>query len=107
VEARLASAAASRAAAEQLYESEQRQFRAGTTTLFLVFQRQTDLLQARSRELLAQTDLNRAISEFQRATGTTLAANNVSVSQGTTLKQMGGTSYFTPRGIFDPSIPGK
>lgn len=79
-EARLASAAASRAAAEQLLASEQRQFAAGTTTTFLVLQRQTDLLAARSRELQAQTDLNRAISEFQRSTGTTLSVNNISVS---------------------------
>jgi hypothetical protein len=38
------------------------------------------LLAARSRELQAQTDLNRAISEFQRSTGNTLTANNVTVS---------------------------
>jgi HAE1 family hydrophobic/amphiphilic exporter-1 len=82
-EARLASAAASRASAEQQYESEQRQFRAGTTTLFLVLQRQTELLAARGRELQAQTDLNKAIAEFQRATGNTLTANNVTMREGT------------------------
>ena len=81
-ESRVAAAIASRAAAEQLYESEQRQFRAGTTTFYLVLQRQDELLQARSRELFSQTDLNKAISEFQRATGTTLSANNVTVSDG-------------------------
>ncbi|MGI8813212.1 MAG: TolC family protein [Pyrinomonadaceae bacterium] len=80
-EARLGSAAASRAGAEQLAASEQRQFRAGTTTFYLVLQRQTELLAARGRELQAQTDLNKAISEFQRSTGTTLSANNVTVSQ--------------------------
>ena len=79
-DARLASALAARIAAEQLSESEQRQFRAGTTTIYLVLQRQTDLLAARSRELQAQTDLNKAISEFQRSTGTTLTANNVTVT---------------------------
>lgn len=84
-EARLASALATRQSAEQLYESEQRQFRAGTATFYLVLQRQTELLNARGRELQAQTDLNKAISEFQRATGTTLSANNVSVSDGATL----------------------
>ncbi len=78
-EARLQSAAASRASSEQLFESEQRQFRAGTSTVFLVFQRQTELLAARSRELQAQTDLNKAISNFRRATGNTLSANNVDV----------------------------
>jgi outer membrane protein TolC len=79
-EARLASALASREAAEQLAASEERQFRAGTSTFYLVQQRQTELLAARSRELQAQTDLNKAISEFQRSTGTTLSANNVTVS---------------------------
>jgi HAE1 family hydrophobic/amphiphilic exporter-1 len=81
-EARLQSAAAARQAAEELYASEQRQFRAGTTTLYLVLQRQTELLTARGRELQAQTDLNRAISEFHRATGTTLTINNITVSSG-------------------------
>ena len=84
-EARLASAIASRTSAEQLYESEQRQFRAGVTTFYLVLQRQTELLSARGRELQAQTDLNKSISEFQRATGSTLSVNNVTVSDGTTL----------------------
>jgi HAE1 family hydrophobic/amphiphilic exporter-1 len=88
-EARLNSAAASRASAEQLYESEQRQFRAGTTTVFLVMQRQNELVAARGRELQAQTDLNKAISEFQRATGTTLSANSVEI-----------TKEITPRFIF-------
>jgi outer membrane protein TolC len=85
-EARLSAALATRQSAEQLYESEERRFRAGTTTFFLVQQRQTELLTARSRELQAQTDLNKAISEFQRATGTTLTANNVSVSANGTLR---------------------
>jgi outer membrane protein TolC len=85
-EARLASALAARTSAEQLYESEQRQFRAGITTFYLVLQRQTELLTARGRELQAQTDLNKAISEFQRATGTTLSANNVSVTDGNNLQ---------------------
>ncbi|HEX8188880.1 MAG TPA: TolC family protein, partial [Pyrinomonadaceae bacterium] len=78
-ESRLSSAAATRRSAELQYESEQRQFRAGTTTIFLVLQRQNELLAARGRELQAQTDLNKAIAEFQRATGNTLEANNVAV----------------------------
>ena len=82
-QARLASAAAARSSAEQQYASEQRQFRAGTTTVFLVLQRQTDLLAARARELQAQTDLNKAISKFQHATGSTLEVNNVSIRTDT------------------------
>ena len=80
-ESRLASSLAARTAAEQLAESEERQFRAGTTTFYLVLQRQTELLTARSRELQAQTDLNQAIAEFQRATGTTLKAKNITISK--------------------------
>jgi HAE1 family hydrophobic/amphiphilic exporter-1 len=91
-EARLQSAAAARSAAEQLYQSEQRQFQAGTTTFFLVQQRQTELITARGRELQAQTDLNRAISEFQRSIGSTLTANNVTVSSGGGLTKLPSTS---------------
>jgi outer membrane protein TolC len=87
-EARLASAASARASAEQQFASEQRQFRAGTTTVFLVLQRQTELLAARGRELQAQTDLNKAIAEFQRATGNTLEANNVSVRSDTPAREL-------------------
>lgn len=98
-ESRLASALATRQSAEQLYESEQRQFRAGTTTFYLVLQRQTELLAARGRELQAQTDLNKAISEFQLATGTTLTANNVTVSSDLSLKKKRAqsASFFNKR----------
>jgi HAE1 family hydrophobic/amphiphilic exporter-1 len=82
-EARLQSAAASRSSAEQQYASQQRQFRAGTTTVFLVLQSQTTLLAARAAELQAQTDLNKSISRLQRATGNTLNANNVAVRTDT------------------------
>lgn len=77
IEARLSAARASRISAEQLAESEERQFRAGTTTFYLVQQRQTELVIARSRELQSQTDLNKAVSDFNRVIGRTLAVNNI------------------------------
>jgi outer membrane protein TolC len=80
-ESRLKAATEARAAAEELYASEQRQFRGGTTTFYLVLQRQTELTAARGRELQSRTDLNKAISEFNRAIGKTLAVNNVTVSK--------------------------
>ena len=86
-EARVNAAAVGRDAAEKLYESEQRQFRAGTTTLFLVLQRQQDLTAARGRELLAQTQLNNAIAQFRRATGRTLSANNIVITQGAVIEK--------------------
>ena len=77
----LASATGARAAAEELYSSEERQFRAGTATFYLVAQRQTDLLTARAVELQAQTNLNKSIAVFQRAIGSTLTVNNVTVTK--------------------------
>jgi outer membrane protein len=76
---RLRAAAAARSASEQQYTSEQRKFDAGQSTLYLVLERQTALTTARGNELRAQTDLNKAIAEFQRATGNSLQANNVVV----------------------------
>jgi HAE1 family hydrophobic/amphiphilic exporter-1 len=80
-ESRSRAATDARVAAEELYESEQRQFRGGTSTFYLVLQRQTELAAARGRELQARTDLNKAISAFNRAIGTTLTANHVTVSK--------------------------
>ncbi|HJU54664.1 MAG TPA: TolC family protein [Pyrinomonadaceae bacterium] len=79
-ESRLRAAAAAREASEQQYASEQRRFDAGQSTLFLVLERQTALTTARGNELRAQTDLNKAIAELQRATGNSMQANNVVVS---------------------------
>ncbi len=78
-EARVRSAAVARTDAEQQYESEKRKLDAGQSTVFLVLERQTALATARGNELRAQTDLNKAIAELQRATGNSLTANNVTV----------------------------
>ena len=78
-QSRLRAAAAARSASEQQYTSEQRRFDAGQSTLFLVLERQTALTTARGNELRAQTDLNKAIAELQRATGNAMQANNVVV----------------------------
>jgi HAE1 family hydrophobic/amphiphilic exporter-1 len=79
-EARLRSAAVARESAEQQYESEKRKLDAGQSTVFFVLERQTALATARGNELRAQTDMNKAIAELQRATGNSLAANNVTVT---------------------------
>ena len=52
--------ASQRESAEEQYNSEQRQFRAGTSTLFLVQQRQTTMITARSQERRAESDLGEA-----------------------------------------------
>jgi outer membrane protein TolC len=77
----LNAATAARQAAEQLYASEERQFRGGLTTYFLVLQRQTELAAARGREVQARTNLNRTISTFNRSIGRTLGTYHVEVSK--------------------------
>jgi len=75
--ARLESSRVARESAEEQYQSEQRQFRAGTSTLFLVQQRQTDMITARSQERLAESDLGKAIATYGLATGTILQTHNI------------------------------
>jgi len=75
--ARLASSRVARQSAEEQYQSEQRQFRAGTSTLFLVQQRQNDMITARSQERRAESDLGKAIATFELATGTILQTHNI------------------------------
>ena len=74
---RLESARVARESAEQQYQSEQRQFRAGTSTLFLVQQRQSDMITARSQEQRTQSDLGKAIATFELSTGTILQTHNI------------------------------
>ena len=78
--AQLTAASVARQASEQVLASEQRRFRAGESTTFLVLQREIELADNRGRELTAQTSLNKSVVELQRATGTILTANNVNVT---------------------------
>lgn len=77
--ARLDSAVTARRYAEEQYASEQRQFQAGTSTVFLVLQRQTDLIAARTREVRAQADLGEAKANLDRALARTLEVRNIRV----------------------------
>jgi len=70
---------ASAIAAEAQYKGEQERFRAGLSTNFFVLQRQTDLSNAKGREVRALTDYNKALADLQRVTGMTLVSNNVQV----------------------------
>lgn len=79
-EARLRAASATREANEQQFASEQRKLDVGQSTTFLVLERQTQLTTTRGLELKAQTDLNKAIADLQRATGNALRANSIVVS---------------------------
>ena len=78
-ESRLRAAVATREANEQQFASEQRRLDAGQSTTFLVLERQNTLTTARGLELKAQTDLNKAIADLNRATGNALRANSIVV----------------------------
>jgi len=78
-EARLRASAIARENSEKQYESEQRKLDNGQSDTYKVLDRQTALTAARSNELRARTDLNKAIAELQRATGSSLKANDVEV----------------------------
>ena len=76
-EGRLRAAAVARENTARQYESEQRKLDAGQSDIYKVLERQTALAAAKSNELKARTDLNKAIADLQRATGNTLKANNI------------------------------
>jgi outer membrane protein TolC len=73
--------ASSRAArlAEDQYESEVRQFKSGTSSVFLVLQRQTELITAKLHEIRARTDRGDAEADFDHATGTTLDRQHIEI----------------------------
>jgi len=70
-----------RAAAEEQYASEQRQFQAGVSTMFLVFERQTRFIAARSSEVRARADLAEAIADTDRALARTLETHNIRLAE--------------------------
>lgn len=76
-EARLRSAAVARENSGRQYESEQRKLDAGQSDVYKVLERQTAYTTARSAELRARTELNKAIAEYERATGISLKSNNI------------------------------
>jgi len=76
---RLEAAKVQRQSAEEQYQSEQRQFQAGTSTLFLVQQRQSTMITARSQERRAEADLGQSIAAFELSTGSILREHNITL----------------------------
>lgn len=77
---RLDASSSARRNALELYESERRRFDAGLSTVFLVLERQTDLVTAQALELRARADLNKAIAFLDRAVGGTLERHGIRLS---------------------------
>jgi HAE1 family hydrophobic/amphiphilic exporter-1 len=75
--ARWEASGVARRSAEEQYASEQRQFQAGTSSVFLVLQRQTDLIAARNREARSSADYAEALANLDRATARTIEARGI------------------------------
>ncbi len=95
---RLVAASAARAAAERVLLGEQRRFQAGTSTTFLILQRQLDVANQQGRELQAQTDLDKAIVELNRVSGGIFAQNGIDATAlgGTALSAASPTQSVLP-----------
>ncbi len=100
---RLDAAGRARAASERVLLAEQRRFAVGSSTTFLVLQRQLDVANNRGRELQAQTDLNNAVVELNRVGGTVFSTYNIDASQ------LGGSTLdaVTPSTTLLPATPPK
>lgn len=78
-QARLRAASSAARNAQLQYESEQRRFESGLSTVFLVLQRQTALVTQQAQEMRARADLNQAIAVLNRALGMTLQQYGVTL----------------------------
>ncbi|HJU56841.1 MAG TPA: TolC family protein, partial [Pyrinomonadaceae bacterium] len=76
---RVLAARESRENAEVQLRAEKSLYQVGRSTTFLLFQRENQLTNARNLELRAETNYNQALADLQRATSTTLRANDVIV----------------------------
>jgi outer membrane protein TolC len=99
-QSRLHTARIAREASQLVYASEERKYKSGASTTFLVLQRQVELLQNQGRELQAQTDLNRAVVEIQRVEGTILTDNGVKV------QRLGSQALPGNPAPLPPTVPG-
>lgn len=70
----------SRVLAEKKLAAETRKFEVGTSTSFTVLQYQKDLAAAKSNEMRAATDCQKALAQLDRATGTILERNNITLT---------------------------
>jgi len=64
---------------EEALAAEQERYQVGASTSFFVIQYQRDLEQARSTEVIAKNNYAKARAALERATGATLARNDVEV----------------------------
>src|ERR1700752_3860791 len=76
----LSTARAATKSAEIQLAGEMKRYQAGMSTTFLIFQFEDQLVTARTAELRAEANYNQALANLQRATSTTLRANQIIVN---------------------------
>ena len=79
--ARFTAAEKTRILQERTLDGEQKKFKLGASTIFFVVEAQRDLALARSAEITAQNNYIKAKVALDRATGKTLAANNIAIDE--------------------------
>jgi outer membrane protein TolC len=65
---------------QQTFDSEQKKYQLGASTVFLVIQTQRDLISAQGTELRALANLEEAKANYERAVGRTLEVNRVTIA---------------------------
>lgn len=76
---RLSSAKKSRELAERSLNAEQKRYQTGISSTFILIRLQTDLANAKIRELIAANDYRKSVVEWERQTGTILMKNNIQI----------------------------
>jgi outer membrane protein TolC len=82
--ARIDAAVQGRRLAQETLDAEQKKFQLGASTIFLVIQAQRDLAAARSAEVRALVDFERARVDFDRALGRTLERSQITLEDAKT-----------------------
>jgi outer membrane protein len=93
--AQIEAAAKARDYAQQTLDAEQKKFKLGESTVTLVIQQQNNLTTAEGNLVTAYSTYAKALTQYEQATGTTLAANHVQIEQALKGEASGG-----------PNIPG-
>jgi len=78
--AQVAAASKARELQQQTFDAEQKKYRLGASTVYLVIQTQRDLIAAQGTELRALANLEEAKANYERALGRTLDVNHVTIA---------------------------
>jgi outer membrane protein TolC len=82
--AQVAAASKARELQQQTFDAEEKKYKLGASTVYLVIQTQRDLISAQGTELRALANLEEAKANYERAVGRTLEVNRVTIADAKT-----------------------